>query len=83
MIANIAIACYGCAFLITLSHYLYLLNDANEDLGTTRSREMKVVLRKRVTRYEKNISLSVVWPYLVAYSVYSAISSRQKLKDGK
>jgi hypothetical protein len=48
------------------------------DLKESRSKEHKVLLRKKIKRDKKEISLSVVWPWLLCKALYSAILSMKK-----
>ena len=59
-------------------HSLQSLESNLVDYKESRSREFKVLLKRKIKRDKKDLCLSVVWPYLLCRALCNAVLSLKK-----
>ncbi len=70
-----------CLVLFALRSLLSLESNI-VDLNQTRSRESKVLLRRKVARDKRDILLAVVWPWVLCRALHCVLMFIKASRDG-
>ena len=74
---------YLVVVLFFILRSVFILEAASIDLQSTRSRETRAQLRKIISRHQRELLYSLVWPFIVCRATLASIKTFIKPKDEK